>query len=535
MVVGIDLGTTFSVAAYVDDDGQAHVIPNQDGGKSMPSVVMFNGDEAIVGQHAKKMAASQPYSVAQFAKRHIGSDFKFLLLDDNGQRESRSPEAISAVILRRLMQDCEAYLDEQIEGVVITVPAYFDDAQKNATLSAAKMAGINNILKIIHEPTAAALAYGIGKSSKPLTILIYDLGGGTFDTTIAEVSGNAITVLATSGNKRLGGADFDTKLVSQAAKQILDATKIDVFDDGYEQECQELRELCENAKIELSMRQKFSFTLSLGQQKTKVEFTRDQFAEMINPYLEQTGYCIDRTLEDACLTSADIAKVILVGGSSKIPAVGEYLHKKIGIKPSKEVNPDEIVAIGAAICAKSLADTGKNSNQSTQDDENSPNVPVGKIVDVNAHSFGMIVLSNEDEVNSIIIPRNQPLRRAFTKVFYTAAENQTALNLRVTEGELSDLNYVDKIGESTIKLTPHPKGSPIAVEFAYDDNGIITGRVYDLFETEYDVDGDEYLIGGIESLKESPFLGEINITRSHGISEQDIAVERNNIQLMKIQ
>ena len=516
MFIGIDLGTTFSVAAYMDENGIPHIIPNRDGTNTMPSVVMFDQGEIIVGAQAKINAISEPDSVVQFAKQHIGTMNEFLIDDGSGEEKLYSPEDISAIILKRIRQDCEEFLGKEVTGAVITVPAYFTDAQKNSTIAAGKIAGLN-VLKVIHEPTAAAMAYGLNKPGEHYLVLIYDLGGGTFDVTAAEINGKDITVRATHGQSQLGGFYFDNHLIGYSANQIKEVTGIDIHENGSIDDLQLLRQRCEDAKIALSTRQNYSFSFNLQGSKAKVELSRKQFEQLLLFDLETTGDSIDIVLEDGEISKDEIDKVLLVGGCSIIPMVGEYIHKKLGIKPSAEVNPHEIVAIGAAICANSF--TGNN------------------LIDRNAHPFGVVVRSKStgDLVNSVIIPRNQPLLKPFVKVYSSMVDNQEEIHIRVTEGENEDLRYVTIIGESTIELNLHPEGSPIAIEFKYDDNGIISGKVFDLYDVPHEVDDDGYLVGEISSLDGPLFMANVNIKRENALSEEEIEAKQHKLKSLDIQ
>jgi molecular chaperone DnaK len=544
MVIGIDLGTTFSVAAYVDNNGIPHVIPNGDGTNTTPSVVMFDYGEVIVGTQAKNNAVTSPYSVAQFAKRHMGTKFEFPIENESGEETLYSPEDISALILSKIKKDCEDFLGQPITGAVVTVPAYFTDAQKNSTIAAGKIANLN-VLKVIHEPTAAAMAFGVNKQGENSKILIYDLGGGTFDVTAAEVKGRDIAVLATHGNRNLGGFDFDNLLIEYASRIIKETAKVDVNEEL--EDLQLLRQRCEEAKIALSTRKNYNFTMAIQGKKVRVEITREKFEELIKPLLDTTGDSIDIVLDEGNLKVNEIDKVLLVGGSSIIPAVSDFVYKKLGIKPSTEVNPHEVVAIGAAICANSLdsADSLDSPMKTSEPSDNSEDIETltrkkvekYNLIDRNSHGFGVVVMGRDgcSQMNSIIIPRNQPLKKPFTKVYSSLEDNQEEVYLKVTEGEEEDINYVNIIGESTITLNPHPEGSPIAIEFMYDDNGIITGRVYDLFGVPHETNKSGYLIGTISDLRNSVFMAEVTIKREFELTDDDIDKKKKHLTMLSIQ
>lgn len=506
MRVGIDLGTTFSVAAYCDENGLPHVVTNRDGNNATPSVVMFDEGEIIVGQQAKDNASLDPANVCQFVKRWMGNkDYVF----ETNQGEEYSAEDISARILRRICDDCESVLNEKVTEAVITVPAYFSDAQRQSTIDAGKIAGLN-VLAVINEPTAAALAYGADKAQSQ-KVMVYDLGGGTFDVTVIEIADGKINVLATHGNRNLGGFDFDNKLVTYFSDQFKSQTNIDIEedDDAY----QALRMNCEKAKIALSSRNSYKVTVSANHCKpVGIQVTKEQFEEMIHPIILETESSVDIALEDSGLSVRDIDKVLLVGGSTRIPAVRDFIEKKMNMKPSCELNPDEAVAIGAAIyaskftgneAASSVLDERAMSGQAAPSGKTAPAAAPAIIQDVNSHGLGIV--ANNDygvAVNNIIIPRNQPIPALAAKDFVTIEDNQERVELQVTEGDDEDLAYVQIIGNAEIQLRPHPKHSPVRVELGYDSNGIVTGRLYDLVDNVY--------------------CGEIVIKREANMSEEEL-------------
>jgi molecular chaperone DnaK len=547
MVIGIDLGTTFSVAAYVDKNGFPRVIPNSDGQNTTPSVVMFDHGEVIVGVQAKNNAMTSPYSIAQFAKRHIGEKFKFVIDDESGTESTYSPEEISAIVLKKIKLDCERALDEEVTGAVITVPAYFSDAQKNATITAGKIAGLE-VLKIIHEPTAAAIAFGLDKAENKTKVIIYDLGGGTFDVTAAEIDGKNISVLASDGLRTLGGADFDNKLIEYAAGIIEEQTGIDPNEEP--EDLQLLRQRCEEAKIALSTRTNYTFTMSLQRKKAKVDISRSKFEELIMPLIEMTGIPIDTVFEESGYSAKDFDKVLLVGASSIIPAVGEFVFRKLGIKPSSELNPHEVVAIGAAICANSIESYTEKKKRTKNPDAdasdasssvhetemiNADHNDTYNLTEKNSHGFGVVIHDDGQPMNSVIIPRNQPLLKPFTKVYSTSSDDQTAIKVQVTEGEEADIDYVTIIGDAEMNLEPHPEGSPIAVEFRYDENGVIMGKVFDLFGVHYTTDEGGYLPGGVSALDNPKFIGEVVIKRKNEMSDEDIIEKKQSMTSLTIQ
>lgn len=489
MVIGIDLGTTFSVGAYLDSDGKPHVIYNRDGSNTTPSVVMFDGDEILVGIQAKNNAALDPVNVVQFVKRNMG-DHDWTFESDSG--ETFTAEEISAMILKRIKEDCENEIGEPITQAVITVPAYFSDPQRQATKDAGKLAGLD-VMEVINEPTAAALAYGVTKLGTQQRVMVYDLGGGTCDVTIIEINPEGmVKVLATHGNRNLGGYNFDNRMISYIADLFKKETGADI--EGDDEAMQMLRSKCEEAKIGLSSSEKFRISLSAMGKKFKTEITRDKFEELIRDLIEETEIDIETALEDADLQPRDIDKVLLVGGSTRIPAVRRFLEKRMNMKPSAELNADEVVAIGAAIYANDIKDrasvpvpTGSSDNLPVPAGSSPDNLPAPIIQDVNSHGLGIAAVIDEygNMGNSIIIPRNNPIPIECSKQFQTRYDNQPGFELQVTEGDDEDLAYVTIVGTAEISLNPHPAGSPIRIKLGYDQSGLITCRVFDVIDNCY--------------------------------------------------
>lgn len=479
--IGIDLGTTYSVIAHVDDSGRPRVIKNRDGFDTTPSVVLFDDHSTVVGINAKDQSMISPDRTVQFIKRQMGNpSYKFIGPDDR----EYGPEAISALILRRLKEDAEAALGHPVRHVVITVPAYFNDAQRKATQDAGAIAGLE-VLRVINEPTAAALAYGIDGNNGNQTILIYDLGGGTFDVTIMRVSPASLDVIASSGNKNLGGFDWDNKLINHVREEVIAQGATDPLeDDGL---AQELREKCEKAKIQLSSREKVTVPLAVGGKRLGVEVSRSVFQTLTRGLILQTTALVEETLEEAGLGWNDIDKVLLVGGSSRMPAVSEELQKLTGKTPSKELDPDLVVAMGAALQAAMLPAPDIDASVGGQV---MPVVaPRVSISDVCSHSLGVVIEDGGKPSNSIIIPRNTSIPCQIDQEYVTASDNQTQLRVEVTQGEDTDLDYVQIIGSTTLKIPPHPKESPIRVRLSYDVDSVIEVRVFDL------ADGGEVDLG----------------------------------------
>lgn len=467
MEIGIDLGTTNSCVAYIDQDGNPQIIPNDEGGRTTPSVIFFEEDRVIVGNQAKEEALINPEDTVSYIKRHMGDkDFKYARKDG----QIFSPEDLSAIILKKLKKIAEDYLGQEVDAAVITVPAYFNDAQRKATQDAANIAGLK-VLKIINEPTAAALAYGVGKETGDQTIMIYDLGGGTFDVVIMRLEEGELRVLATNGNRQLGGFDFDNALLSYVIDYLEEKYDLDVYEDPYVIE--DLRERVEDAKKSLSTKTKTNIIINAGGVRDRLEISQDLFNSMIADDVQRTCDMMTFTLEDAGLDWADIDKTIFVGGSSRISLVRQKVEDLVGKKPSFELNPDEVVAIGAAIQASILAG----------EDRPDQNISGTKIIDVNSHSLGFAAHNDQNVLmNSIMIEKNTPLPAEATNSFYLLNENQQALNIKICEGEDQDINYVTIISDTTIQLpeSPRRERAEVQVTYSYDADGIIHVDVFDV-------------------------------------------------------
>jgi len=473
-VVGIDLGTTYSAIAYLNEYGKAEIIVNREGENITPSVVLFDGDmPPIVGTMAKAEAVRNTLNVVQFVKRQMGErDWKFL--SEGGVEYT--PEEISAIILKRLKEDAEAALGEEVCDVVITVPAYFNDAQRNATRDAGRIAGLN-VLHIINEPTAAALAYGIEKSQQDQTILVYDLGGGTFDVTIMRISQGNIKVLATGGDKNLGGFDWDNEIMKFLNTEFQKQGGVDLRDDPATE--QDLRNKAEIAKKALSLNEKTNVHFSAGGKSLAIPLTREQFNSLTDALFYRTRSLMEMVLEDAGLSSWDlIDKTLLVGGSTRMKAVVALVEEVTGKKPSIELHPDEVVALGAALSAAFLAVERKIA-----DPKILVGIPPVKISDVNSHSMGIISVEPENfnrRVNSIILKKDTPIPCRVSDTFITLEDRQSSLHVEVTQGEDTNPAYVTIVGETTMNLPPYPKNAPLEVFFAYDEDEIVHVTVFDL-------------------------------------------------------
>lgn len=469
-IVGIDLGTTYSSIGFVNDHGKPEIIPNREGERITPSVVMFDGESPIVGSIAKRSAVANPEEVVQFVKRQMGNpSWKFR----TGQDETYTPEEISAIILKRLKGDAEVHLGGPVRDAVITVPAYFNDAQRKATQDAGHIAGLN-VTRIINEPTAAALAYGMDRIDEDHTILVYDLGGGTFDVTIMRIADGSIEVVSSGGDKNLGGFDWDNALMEHLNNEFMAQGGRDLLDDPAL--TQDLRDKAEIAKKTLSTRDKTNVFLSADGKNATITVTLETFNELTSKLIKRTGHILDFVREDAGVEWSAIDKVLLVGGSTRMRSVPELVEKITGRKPSLELHPDEVVTMGAALQAEILAvKRGESALVERQD------FPLVEISDVTSHSLGVVAVDDMERVyNSIVLRKDSKIPGEARNEYATVVDNQTKLNVQVTQGEESDLDgQVTIIGESVMSIPPYPKGAPIEVCFQYDIDGLIHLEVID--------------------------------------------------------
>ncbi|WP_372367473.1 Hsp70 family protein [Candidatus Uabimicrobium sp. HlEnr_7] len=503
IVVGIDLGTTFSAIAYLDEHGKPTIIPNSDNERITPSVVLFEEDEVIVGKIAKTSALSDPQNVIEFIKRDMGQPDEERIF----YGKTYTPESISALILKYIINDAQKNIQSTISQAVITVPAYFGDVERKATQDAGEIAGIE-VLGVINEPTAAALSYGLDQEMNS-TILVYDLGGGTFDVSILHIAGQDIKVLATDGEVQLGGKDWDDEIINYVAEEFLKEHNIDPREDIDAN--QALRDAAESAKITLSKKEKARIVCQSQGNMTKVTLTREKFEELTRPLLEQSEAYIPVVLEKAKLQEKDIDRVLLVGGSTRMPQVKNMLEKMFSKPADDSVNPDECVALGAALYGAmiKLKTEGELSKDHYLPEDVKEKLTGLTIRNVTAHSLGLLIRENKKRTNFILIPQQSEIPIERSETFGTEADNQTRVVVEVTEGESKDPEECVAIGKCIISgLPPRSAGAPVQVTFKYNEDGRIEVHAVD---------------------KGTGKEVRTEILRTHGLSREQIEQEKQSL------
>jgi len=509
--VGIDLGTTYSVVAYIDESGIPRILQNGEGDNLTPSAILFTKDGVVVGDAAKSESFIDSANYVELVKRYMG-DRTFERRAPDGMKYT--PESLSAIILKKLKQDAEKSLGDSIDGAVITVPAYFNDSQRKATKDAAQIAGLNP-LAIINEPTAAALSYGIDKGDENKKIVaIYDLGGGTFDICIMSFQGTQIETLASVGNPQLGGCDFDATIVEYVKDKAKEqGISIDEDVDAM----QNLRLDAEKAKKQLSQKTQTKISLTVNGKRFAVEIARETFEKLIQPLIFRTVVLFEEALDMANITRSDLNKILLVGGSTRIPLVSAMIREDTGITPSSDIHPDEAVAIGAAYHVVNLLKKKQAEGTVSVSNADIPDLKKEyRFTDRTAHSIGVIQYDEEkdDLVNSIILKCNTPIPAQHENVYATLTPNQKTIDLEVTQGESEDLAYVTKIGKCEIPLKVRPYCYPVRIIVSCDEDSIIHVRVID------DEDNED--------------LGDLHINRLNNLSESEMDTQKTRVGKLNI-
>ncbi len=464
--VGIDLGTTFSAIAHVNQHGVPEILPNAEGDRITPSVILFEDDDVIVGNYAKQAAVVYPEQVVEFVKRHMGDDtFSF-----EYRSKEYSPEELSSFILAKLKHDAELRLGHRVDQAVITVPAYFNDLQRRATLRAGELAGLK-VLKLINEPTAAAFAYGLNNAGKNIRVMVYDLGGGTFDVTLVDIDDDEINVIATDGDDKLGGKDFDDRLIHHVAEAFREKHGIDPLEElsSYH----DLRQKCVSAKISLTRRPKVNVFHDYGSKVLRLAVTRETFEELSRDLLDRTRQLTNAVIEAAAVSADSIDVVLLAGGSTRMPMVRGMLKDVFGKAAATDINPDEAIAMGAALTAAIEA--------AELSGEESP-VDI-RTHDVTSHSLGMVAYRDGSLHNSKIIGRNNRIPAEMTREDYsTTHDGQTTVDLWLVQGEEQDPLKCSVLGHFEFYgIPPRPAGQArLSVTYRYNSNGIVEVEAMDL-------------------------------------------------------
>lgn len=469
-IIGIDLGTTMSAIATLNSVAKPEILPNSEGERITPSVIFFRDydNKAIIGTSAKNSSTSEPERVAKEFKREMENDSYRFKLDN---LKYTAPE-LSSMILKKLTQDASKNIGT-IKDVVISVPAYFKEKQRNATIQAGELTGLN-VIGIINEPTAAALYYASNEKTDG-TVLVYDLGGGTFDATILKINGQDIDILSSSGDAHLGGVDFDSALLQIFEEKYKNEKNSNLYND--EESIEEFLLLAEETKKKLSTHTKVKQKLRGDEGSIIIEISQDEFEEKISNYISRTELLVETVFDEAEIDHNQIDSILLVGGSTRIPAISKSIKHITSKEPINAVNVDEAVALGAAIKAGLITAKENPNNLSAHVQKELNSI---KVVDVANHSYGTTSISYDEQLqkhiekNSIIIDKNTPLPCSVTETFYTISEGQNAVEINVTQGEDTDPDFVDKIHEDVMDLPPNrPEGQPIEITYKYDENQIM--------------------------------------------------------------
>ncbi len=473
--VGIDLGTTYSAVAILDEHGHPEILPCSEGERLVPSAVFFDNDQVVVGQIAKDAAITDPDNVVLFIKRQMGmAGWHY-----SYQGQSLTPTDISAFILKKLKKDAEQALDHPITHAVVTVPAYFDPDRRRATQSAAEIAGFK-VLTLLNEPTAAAIAFGVERATKPETVLVYDLGGGTFDVTLMRVEGKEITILATDGDHQLGGKDFDDALMRFCVQCFREEHGFDPTDDPHTE--QMIRKDAEKLKRELSVRTKTALRIAAQGHVSRIEIERERFESLIKVKIDITLALVRTLLQEQKMRPEVVDRVLLIGGSTRIPAVRAALHQYFGKPPDTSINPDEAVAHGAALmAAKKINELYPESVSEAVAVKTSDLM----VADVTSHSLGIATVQPGNpprRYHSILIQRNSPIPAESSRDFLTSEAGATVIKVTVYRGESTKLEDCSPVGEFTLSGLPpnRPPGKRIRVTVACGENGLVQVSAIDI-------------------------------------------------------
>lgn len=514
--IGIDLGTTFSAVAHIDQYGKPQIIPNAESERLTPSVILFDGKNAIVGTLAKQNAVAEPEKIVDFVKREMGKS------KESFHREfgdhTYSAEELSAIILKKLKGDAERYLGTPVSDAVITVPAYFNDAERSATIHAGQLAGLN-VMQVINEPTAAALAYGLDKVRQNQTVFVFDLGGGTFDVTIMRIEDNHISMAATNGDHRLGGKDWDDIIVNLVAEEFDRVHGENPLLDL--QSYQDLQNRALAAKIQLSSRPRTAIVHSYNGKSVKIELTREDFEKLSQPLVEKTKSICEIVLEEANLKWDQVDKVLLIGGMTRMPMIRDMLTEISGRPLSEDVSPDEAVAVGAAIqailCQLEEEDSSGSVSlpEETRQQFSARDGALIQVTNITSHTLG-VVLWDENRMEEYVFPMIKKMSSIPAEKFNsfgTASANMKHVVVKVVEGESTVPGECTVLGNCIVELPPFlPKGSPVALTYQYNTNQVL----------EVNVDAS-----GVQKT--------VTIERNLGLPEEELAAATANLSLIKVE